>query len=82
MAGFTLLPHLNSMDAFTLINQTPGEPINIDPYQAELGGIYGIVATITDLCESFAVTQGTMTIGCHCESALYNLQRPYNPSPY
>lgn len=78
-AGFVLLHHLHSSDSFTLVNQMPGNPSNMDPYCTELSGIYGIVATTNEICALFAITHYAMIIGCDCELALYNLQRPYDP---
>jgi hypothetical protein len=82
-AGFTLLPDLHSDDveAFTLVNQTPGDPLDLDAYRAELGGIFGILHITRKLCDSFALTHGCITIGCDCLSAINNIISRYEPSP-
>jgi hypothetical protein len=82
-SGFTILPTITSPEdeAFILTNQTPGAPEDIDAYRAELGGIYGIIRTTLDLCESFKITTGAVTVGCDCVSALQNVTCKYEPSP-
>ena len=59
------------------VNQTPGIPSIIDPYQAELGGIYAYVAFITDFVHKHELDGTSITIGCDCTSALWNVfQKP------
>jgi hypothetical protein len=79
-AGFTIQPHLHDetdQDSFIMVNQTPGDPRDMDAYRAELGGIFGIIDLANHLCNSFAITSGHITVGCDCSSALVNITSPY-----
>ena len=72
-AAFIMLPDLDSTNTFQGVNQTPGTPSTIDPYRAELGGIYACVAFINDLAHGYDLTDASITIGCDCSSALWNV---------
>lgn len=80
-AGFLSRSTLHSEDDFILAHQTPGTD-TIDPYRAELGGLYGILRTAEQLCQSYAITNGSITIVCDYDSALWNLfsRKPPRPS--
>ncbi len=82
-AAFTIKPTLDSpVDAaYRLVNCTPGQSEDIDAYRSELGGIYGIINTINELCTSNQITQGSVTIACDCLSAISNLSKTYEPGP-
>lgn len=82
-AAFVISPTLDSpsTETFTLVNHTPGSPQDMDAYRAELGGIYGIIRTVQDLCQAADVHQGSVTIACDCVSALRNITSPHNPPP-
>ena len=77
-AAFTLQPgldHETDDNAFVMVNLTPGAPIDMDAYRAELGGIFGIIDLANQLCQEHQIISGTITIGCDCASALTNITR-------
>lgn len=74
-AAYTIKSSINALDDFTLVNPTPGHPADADPYLAELGGLYGCVATVNRLCKQLGITYGSITIGCDCLSVLHNVFR-------
>ena len=83
-AGFTIQPNLTddtAQDSFIMVNQTPGDPMDMDAYRAELGGIFGIIDLANHLCTSFSLTSGHITVGCDCSSALTNITSKYPPGP-
>ena len=81
-SAFVLLSHLlDTDDAFTSVNSTPGTPPEIDAYRAELGGIYGCIATANLLADSFDIQRGGLTLGCDCLSAIHNILKPDPPPP-
>lgn len=72
-AAYTLKSSLEAADEFTLVNPTPGHPDDVDPYLAELAGLYGCLATVRRLCQDYAIGVGGITVGCDCQSVLYNV---------
>ena len=81
-AAFILLANLQDRDdPFTCVNCTPGLPTDMDAYRAELGGIYGSIATINMLATAFNIQDGSIILGCDCLSAIQNILRQNNPPP-
>jgi exonuclease III len=81
-AAFVILPDINATeDPFTCVNCTPGLPVDLDAYRAELGGIYGSIATVNMLASAFHVQNGGITLGCDCLSAIHTILKHSNPSP-
>ena len=81
-AAYTVLAHLGSNDPFLLVNKTPGKHTDIDSYCCELGGIYGCLALVEKLTQSFGITHGSNTLACDCITALQNVftKKPIWPS--
>ena len=51
-------------------NVTPGHPEEQNPYRSEVGGIFAIVITVEALTKVFDIQDGTIEVGCDCESGL------------
>lgn len=49
--------------------------------QEEFAAIYRVVATANQLCISYNIASGSVTIGCDCELALHNLSSSFEPLP-
>ena len=49
---------------------TPGHPNDINPYRSELGGILALVIIVDAIATFHDITQGTIELGCDCESGL------------
>jgi hypothetical protein len=56
--AFILLPNIEATTGIKLVNQTPGREQDIDAYQAEVGGIYGCIASTNKLLSEYNITQG------------------------
>ena len=61
---------------------TPGWDTDLDPYRAELGGIYGCIKMVNLLAKHYHVTTGSITLACDCSSALSRLTQPTPPRPH
>lgn len=84
-AAYIIRPALtDNQNNLVLANQTPGDSSDIDPYRAELAGMYGILCTIRRLLSSVDPTtlqDIPFTIACDCKSALDTLFSCYDPLP-
>jgi hypothetical protein len=49
---------------------TPGNAEDQSSYRSELSGIFGVVVMVHLVCEHFAIKDGSIEVGCDCESAL------------
>ncbi len=49
---------------------TPGHPDEINPYRSELGGILALVITVDALASLHDILEGTIELGCDCESGI------------
>jgi hypothetical protein len=49
---------------------TPGHTDDQNPYQSGVGGIFAIVIIVEAICARYDITEGTIDLGCDCESAL------------
>jgi hypothetical protein len=49
---------------------TPGHPLEINPYQSELGGILAIVVVAEAFATFHGIHDGTIKIGCDCKSGI------------
>eukprot|EP00978_Attheya_sp_CCMP212_P031782 scaffold121357_cov60-Attheya_sp.AAC.2 len=49
----------------------PGCSLTMSAYRSELGGLYGIVCVLEDLCIQYTITDGHVTIGCDGQEALW-----------
>jgi hypothetical protein len=59
-AAFALCADLIDQDGVDAVNMTPGSPIDIDPYRAELAGIYGCIRLISLVTKKYNVTPGKL----------------------
>lgn len=84
-AGFTIRADiLDKSDDLILANQTPGDPEDMDPYRAELGGAYGILRSVNQLlasCPTVPASGTSIILACDCESVLKNLFAKHDPRP-
>ena len=60
-------------------NRTPGRRDEITPYQAELGGVVGILVLLTVLCQLHHITTGKVELGLDCEAAIKALTAVKDP---
>ena len=61
----------NSKEARILgANVTPGYPEEQNPYRSEVGEIFAIVIMVEALTKVFDIQEGTIEVGCDCESGL------------
>jgi hypothetical protein len=67
-ASFSLVGETSTMDGSHV---TPGDPRDQSAYRSELSGIYAQVFSAYTLALQFGITEGSMTLGCDGESALY-----------
>jgi hypothetical protein len=67
-ASFSLVGESSTMDGSHV---TPGDPRDQSAYRSELSGIYAQVFSAYTLALQFGITDGSMTLGCDGESALY-----------
>eukprot|EP00978_Attheya_sp_CCMP212_P040354 scaffold219421_cov32-Attheya_sp.AAC.2 len=52
-------------------------------FRSELGGLYGIVCVLEDLCIQYTITDGHVTIGCDGQEALWQALGSSSPiSPW
>jgi hypothetical protein len=69
-AGF-VLQRGNSKDHRILgTNITPGSPDDINPYRAELAGIFAIVVAVEAIVAFHDIQSGSIELGCDCESGI------------
>jgi len=69
-AGFAI-QNGSSRDSRILgANVTPGHPEDQNPYRSEVGGIAAIVIIVEALTTVYAIQNGSIELGCDCESAL------------
>ena len=80
-AAFALRGHLMDLDGVDAVNMTPGWHGEIDPYRAELGGIYGCISFANLLARQYSLSSGSITLACDCSSALIRLQQLRSPKP-
>ena len=80
-AAYTLRASIQDLEGLDLVNMTPGEPSDVDPYRAELAGIFGAIRLLQELSQAFTITHGTITIACDCLSAIQRVTQPNHPPP-
>ena len=80
-AAYTLHSALDNLDGLDAVNMTPGEAANMDPYRAELGGIYGSIQMAHLIQTRYAIPRGSITLFCDCQSALHRITQPSHPMP-
>jgi hypothetical protein len=56
---------------FIMRNQTPGRRTDMNSYRCELTGILACVITTNVICDTHAIEEGTITLGCDNEAALW-----------
>jgi hypothetical protein len=72
-AGFVIQhkSHHSSHESRVLgANVTPGHPTEMDPYRAELGGIFAIVVIAEAIATLHDIQTGTIEIACDCQSGI------------
>ena len=62
-------------------NRVPGPKKAQNSYRAELGGMMGIITTLSLLCKTHHITQGSLEIGLDGESALEKVFQDEDPVP-
>jgi len=81
-AAFAIYPALHpDAEVFTSVNHTPGFPSDLNAYRAELGGLYGSIATGNLLAASYHLPSGSITLDCDCLSTIHNILKPTDPPP-
>jgi hypothetical protein len=69
-----VLQHGNSKHHRILgAHATPGHPSDINPYRSELGGILAIVVLVESIATFHDIQQGTIELGCDCESGITSI---------
>ena len=69
-AGFVLQQWDQRTDRIIGANVTPGHQEDQNPYRSEIGGIFAVVVIVEALVTMHSIQQGTIELGCDCESAL------------
>jgi hypothetical protein len=72
-AALIILPFIDAPKGIILVHQTPGIHEGMDPYRAELGGIYGCIAYVQTLTKAHDIGTGAITLACDCWSAILNI---------
>lgn len=82
-AAFTIRADELDLDGLDCVNMTPGTQADLDPFRAELGGIYGSIKTVhTILLHSpHHTARGTITLACDCLSAIQRITQAHHPPP-
>jgi hypothetical protein len=80
-AALIILPSLLATDGVVLVHQTPGLKNEMDPYRAELGGIYGCLAYVKEFAKTHRILSGGITLACDCWSALLNVFKHTRDTP-
>lgn len=80
-AAFTLRSTSNDQRELTFVHMTPGMPSDINPYRAEVGGIFGIMAFLHRLTRLHGDLHGRITIACDCKGALQKAFQEHPPTP-
>jgi hypothetical protein len=70
-AGLVLQEGFNKTNRIRLSNVIPGTAEAQSSYRSELGGIYGIVCVVELLATTYGLTDGSITIGCDGQEALW-----------
>ena len=80
-AAYALRACAADPDGIDAVNITPGWPEEVDPYRAELGGIYGCIRLVNMLGQLHHIPSGGVTLACDCISALQRVTQPNDPPP-
>ena len=51
-------------------HRTPGHPSDQSSFRSEIGGILALVTLVTQLCDTYDISSGSVEIGCDCLAAL------------
>ena len=77
-------PALADQDTSRIVacHVSPGDPTDQSPYRSELSGIYGALCVAEELCSLYAISAGSLTIGCDNEKCLWmSIDKPGSLSP-
>jgi hypothetical protein len=69
-AAFVLQNENNKTSRILGAHVTPGRPDDINPYRSKLGGILAIVIVTEAIATFHDIKEGTIDIGCDCQSGL------------
>jgi hypothetical protein len=69
-AGFVMQSWDQQESRIIGANVTPGHEQDQNPYCSKLGGIFAIIVIVKALTTKYDIRQGTIELGCDCESAL------------
>lgn len=72
-AGFVIQRGESTESRITGAHVTPGHQDDINPYRSELGGILAIVVTIEALASLHDISEGTIELGCDCDSGITSI---------
>ena len=80
-AAFTFKTNISDERSLTFAHMTPGMDTDVNPFRAEVGGLYGIAKFLSRLHQHHDLSGGQITVACDCKGALERTQSDRPPRP-